>query len=77
VHPARAFENQAFVVADNGGGVGGGLTYAGDSRIIDPMGEVLAQAPDGAEACIVADVEPSVVADTRARLPFLQDRRAL
>jgi predicted amidohydrolase len=72
-----AIENQAYVVGVNRVGEGGGLTYAGDSRIIDPMGEVLAQAPDGAEACIVADVEPSVVADTRARLPFLRDRRAL
>jgi predicted amidohydrolase len=72
---ARAIENQAYVVGVNRVGEGGGLTYAGDSRIIDPMGDVLAAAPEGEEACIVADVDPAVVSDTRARLPFLADRR--
>jgi predicted amidohydrolase len=73
---ARAIENQAYVVGVNRVGEGGGLTYAGDSRIIDPMGEVLAAAPEGEEACITADVDPSVVAATRERLPFLVDRRS-
>jgi predicted amidohydrolase len=71
---ARAIENQAYVVGVNRVGEGGGLTYAGDSRIIDPMGEVIAAAPEGEEACIVADVDPRVVASTRERLPFLADR---
>ena len=35
---ARAIENQAYVVGVNRVGEGGGLTYAGDSRIFDPAG---------------------------------------
>jgi predicted amidohydrolase len=71
---ARAIENQAYVVGVNRVGRGGGLDYAGDSMVIDPMGEVLCDA--GAEEGVhVVDVDPGVVADVRARLPFLQDRR--
>jgi len=76
---ARAIENQAYVVGVNRVGTGGGLDYAGDSVIVGPFGEVLAEAPDtgptGPETLLVADVDPAVVADTRARFPFLQDRR--
>ena len=42
---ARAIENQAYVVGVNRVGEGGGLDYSGDSRIIDPLGELLATAP--------------------------------
>jgi predicted amidohydrolase len=72
---ARAIENQAYVVGCNRVGTGGGLTYAGDSRIIDPTGEVLAGAAGG-EALLVTDIDPRVVAETRAQFPFMQDRRA-
>ncbi len=71
---ARAIENQAYVVGVNRVGEGGGLHYAGDSRIVDPLGEVLA-AGAGGETILLADVDPVVVADTRKRYPFLADRR--
>ena len=71
---ARAIENQAYVVGVNRVGEGGGLHYAGDSRIVDPLGEVLA-AGAGGETILLADVDPSVVAGTRQRYPFLADRR--
>jgi predicted amidohydrolase len=72
---ARAIENQAYVVGVNRiGADGNGLDHAGDSLIIDPMGEVLADA-GGQPATITATVDPAVVADVRARLPFLPDRR--
>jgi len=71
---ARAIENQAYVIGVNRVGEGGGLSYSGDSAIIDPMGEVLAAAA-GTEALLVADVDAAVVAGTRARFPFLADRR--
>ncbi len=73
---ARAIENQAYVVGVNRAGEGGGLAYAGDSVIVGPGGEVLAAAPGvGSEAVVFADVDPAVVKDTRARYPFLADRR--
>jgi predicted amidohydrolase len=71
---ARAIENQAYVVGVNRVGEGGGLHYAGDSRIVDPLGEVLA-AGAGGETILLADVDPAVVAETRRRYPFLADRR--
>jgi predicted amidohydrolase len=71
---ARAIENQAYVVGVNRVGEGGKLTYAGDSRIVDPLGEVLA-AGAGAETILFADLDPQVVRDARSSLPFLPDRR--
>ncbi len=71
---ARAIENQAYVVGVNRIGEGGGLHYSGDSRIIDPLGEILA-AGAGGETILLADVDPVVVAQTRKRYPFLADRR--
>jgi len=70
---ARAIENQAYVVGVNRVGEGGGLAYAGDSRILDPMGHPLATAA-GQEALLVADLDPATVRHTRQTLPFLQDR---
>ncbi|MBI4884341.1 MAG: carbon-nitrogen family hydrolase [Actinobacteria bacterium] len=71
---ARAIENQAYVVGCNRVGEGGGLKYVGDSRIVDPLGELLATGSQ-AETILFADVEPATVAATRDRFRFLQDRR--
>ena len=71
---ARAIENQAYVVGCNRVGEGGGLTYSGDSLIIDPFGETLAEARDG-ECTLYADVTAERVADVRDRFRFLPDRR--
>ena len=71
---ARAIENQAYVVGVNRVGQGGKLRYRGDSRIIDPMGEVLAAAAEQ-ETLLIADVDAAKVEETRKTLPFLQDRR--
>lgn len=70
---ARAVENQAYVVGVNRVGEGGGLLYSGDSRIVDPTGEVLASAAGG-ETMLLADLDPAVVTTIRTRFPFLQDR---
>jgi predicted amidohydrolase len=71
---ARAIENQAYVVGCNRVGSGGTLDYAGDSAIVDPLGEALATGA-GTEALLVADVDAARVAEVRATLPFLADRR--
>ena len=70
---ARAIENQAYVVGCNRVGSGGPLDYAGDSAIIDPLGEVLA-AGARIETLLVADVTADRVAEVRSALPFLADR---
>ena len=72
---ARAIENQAYVVGCNRVGTAGdGTEHAGDSRIVSPMGELLATA-SGTETLVLADVDPAEVAATRDRLRFLPDRR--
>jgi predicted amidohydrolase len=73
---ARAIENQAYVVGCNRVGTAGdGTEHAGDSRIVSPMGELLATAA-GVETVVLADVDPAEVAATRDRLRFLPDRRS-
>jgi predicted amidohydrolase len=72
---ARAIENQAYVVGCNRVGVAGdGTAHVGDSRIVSPMGELLATAAQ-VETIVLADVDPAEVAATRDRLRFLPDRR--
>jgi predicted amidohydrolase len=71
---ARAIENQAYVVGCNRVGTGGGLHYSGDSRIIDPLGQVI-QAAGLNDEILVADITAQQVKDVRSRFPFLHDRR--
>ncbi|MEP6802302.1 MAG: nitrilase-related carbon-nitrogen hydrolase [Acidobacteriota bacterium] len=71
---ARAIENQAYVLGVNRAGEGGGLSYAGDSAAIDPMGAVLAEAGPG-EAVLLCEVEAATVTAMRAKFPALQDVR--
>jgi predicted amidohydrolase len=71
---ARAIENQCYVVGVNRVGSGGGLDYIGDSAIIDPLGETLVGAAI-TETVLIADIDPATVAATRARYPFIHDRR--
>ena len=72
---ARAIENQAYVVAVNRVGHGGKLDYAGDSAVIGPFGEIESEADGPIETTLLADVDPERVAATRAKYPFLPDRR--
>jgi len=62
------------VVGVNRVGGGGGLDYSGDSRIIDPHGELLATA-SRTETVLWADLSTEQVAATRERFRFLPDRR--
>ena len=71
---ARAIENQAFVAGVNRVGDGGRLHYAGDSAVIGPLGETLAEGDDR-ERVLLCDIDPAKVAELRARFPALEDRR--
>ncbi|MEI6495023.1 MAG: carbon-nitrogen family hydrolase [Actinomycetota bacterium] len=71
---ARAIENQAYVVGCNRVGNGNGLAYSGDSRIVDPLGELLATASH-TESILLADISAAHVAAVRDRFRFLPDRR--
>jgi predicted amidohydrolase len=71
---ARAIENQLFVVACNACGSIGKLDFFGMSMIIDPKGEVLAEAGE-AECEIAAQLDMQAMADWRAMIPCFNDRR--
>ena len=70
---ARAIENQAWVVGVNRIGTGGGLHYVGDSLVVDPLGDVVADA-GAADTTLQVDVDWRTTAEVRTALPFLQDR---
>ncbi|MER6073262.1 carbon-nitrogen family hydrolase [Streptomyces sp. NPDC001817] len=70
---ARAVENQAFVLACGTAGTHAGVPQAGHSIVVDPWGEVLAEAgPD--EEVLTVDFDPARVATTREQFPALKDR---
>ncbi|MFE7168886.1 carbon-nitrogen family hydrolase [Streptomyces sp. NPDC057616] len=70
---ARAVENQAYVLACGTAGTHAGVPQAGHSIVVDPWGEVLAQAGAGEEVLTV-ELEPGKVATTREQFPALKDR---
>ncbi|WBO65053.1 carbon-nitrogen family hydrolase [Streptomyces camelliae] len=70
---ARAVENQAFVLACGTAGTHAGVPQAGHSIVVDPWGEVLAEAgPD--EEVLTVDFDPAKAAATREQFPVLKDR---
>ncbi len=74
---ARAIENGAYVFAPAQTGVhDGGRESYGHSLIVDPWGEVLADAGDQ-PGVILADIDPQRVEEVRARLPVLQIDRPI
>ncbi len=74
---ARAIETQAYVLGVNRVGEGGGLVYDGESALVSPLGELVADAfaRPGEELVLEGDVDAARVAEVRAKFPFLSDRR--
>jgi omega-amidase len=71
---ARAIENQAFVVAVNRVGTDPDHEYGGESLIVSPQGEILAEAGPNT-AVISADIDPRTTASWRTAFPALRDHR--
>ncbi|MFA7060800.1 MAG: carbon-nitrogen family hydrolase [Pedobacter sp.] len=71
---ARAIENQLFVVSANACGLVGKLDFFGMSMIINPKGEVLAEAGEE-EREIIALLDMRVMDDWRAQIPCFNDRK--
>jgi predicted amidohydrolase len=72
---ARAIENGCFVfAAAQGGKHENGRETFGHSLIIDPWGRILAEGSED-EGIVMAEIDPAVVAETRARIPSLNHDR--
>ncbi len=71
---ARAIENQAYIVGVNRVGRDPYYTYSGRSLIVDPQGEIMADA-GGREGCVSAKLDLPILRKYRAGLPFLADMR--
>lgn len=71
---ARAIENQAYVVGINRCGSDPSHVYSGRSLIVNPNGDVIADAGND-EGVIRAEADLDILCDIRGRFPFLQDMR--
>ena len=71
---ARAIENQCYVAGVNRIGDDPRFQHSGRSMIIDPHGEILADA-GGAETVIQTRIDPEWLAEYRREFPALDDMR--
>lgn len=71
---ARAIENQCFVIACNRSGNDPNNEFAGHSMIIDPWGDVIAEA-GATEEILSSVIELDLVKDIRKQIPIFEDRR--
>jgi len=71
---ARAIENLAYVLAPAQGGKhqNGRATY-GHTMLVDPWGTVVSSRGEG-EGVVFGDIDPQLIADSRASLPALEHR---
>ena len=70
---ARAIENQVYIIASNCVGDINGLTYSGDSCVVNPLGEVLTMLSNE-EGLLIIDVEDDAL-QYRNAFPQKKDRR--
>src|SRR4051812_41772980 len=71
---SRALENQSFLLACNAAGRQGPTELAGRSAVVDPWGEVVAEAGAGPEILTV-EIDPDLAIRARKEFPALADRR--
>ncbi len=75
---ARAIEASAFVVATaQVGEHADGRTTYGHSMVVDPWGEVLLDMGAGEAGLGFAEIDPQRIAQARAQVPSLANRRAI
>jgi omega-amidase len=72
---ARAIENQCYLVLANRVGTDDGVTFCGNSAIIDPYGVLLAGASSDREELIQAELSEDVLNSVRNRMRVFDHRR--
>jgi len=82
VQRGHAIANGVFVAAVNRvghelplRGDGAGIEFWGSSFVAGPFGQILAQAPEDAEAVLTVELDLGQIEATRRGWPFLRDRR--
>lgn len=71
-----SFQNGFYMALANRVGEEDVLTFAGESFVTDPFGQVIAQAPKAKEAILYADVDFARCNEAPARKLFFEHRRA-
>lgn len=71
---ARAIENQVYMIGCNRVGESGGMSFFGHSMVVDPWGNVVAEAGEE-ETILTVDIDPGAVDEVRKRLPVWESRR--
>jgi len=75
IQRSHAIANGVFVTAINRVGTEDDLTFWGSSFVVDPGGQVIAQASADKEEILIAQCDLSLIEQTRRGWPFLRDRR--
>ncbi|WP_410012462.1 carbon-nitrogen hydrolase family protein [Sodalis sp. C49] len=73
---ARAFENQIFFAMTNRAGAGAGFTFAGESAVVDPYGNLLG-ALGRQEATLRVTLDFTLPEKARSQYHYLKDRRLM
>ena len=71
---ARAIENQSYFICSNRTGSDGELSFPGGSTIVDPLGNILAQA-GAEEGSVTARIDMAEIDRARDLIPIEADRR--
>jgi predicted amidohydrolase len=71
----RAWENGVYMAPCNKVGLEGDWTFGGASMVVDPFGEILAQAGDGRDETLLVEIDRERVYQARRRYPMQRDRR--
>ena len=70
---ARAAENVCYLISSNACGKQAGFQALGHSKVVDPLGIVVADS-DFRETIVRAEIDPGLVKKAREEFPFLNDR---
>jgi N-carbamoylputrescine amidase len=66
---------QTWVVFVNRVGQEAGMTFWGGSRVVDPWGHTIAEAPHGETALVCADLDLTAVRRARREMPLIKEPR--
>ena len=72
---ASAIVNGIFIAHANKVGVEGKLEFFGNSIVVNPQGDIIAEASETEEEVILADIDTDLISKVRKEWPFLRDRR--